>query len=100
MKEKSYPTCISCEHYQPELALGCEINHSVWSRSGLEYKCINYKTKYIEWEEDFENSWLRPLGDDGEEEFCYWWEDMRPREVSKSIKEAYECGYRRGKKER
>lgn len=30
------------------------------------------------------------------EEFCYWWEDMRPREVLQLIKEAYTKGYERG----
>lgn len=29
---------------------------------------------------------------DGKEPFRYWWEDMRPREVRDSIKEAYERG--------
>ena len=35
---------------------------------------------------------------DGEEPFCYWWEDMRPKEVVVLIKEAYEQGKRAGMK--
>jgi hypothetical protein len=43
---------------------------------------------------DYEHDVATP---DGEfEEMCYWWEDMRPREVKKAILEAYLRGYARG----
>ncbi len=29
--------------------------------------------------------------------FCYWWEDMRPREVKVLVQKAYESGYAQGK---
>ena len=46
------------------------------------------------WREDHEQSVLSP--DDSEATFTYWWEDMRPREVSRLVREVYEEGYVHG----
>ena len=51
----------------------------------------------INWIDEYENYTADPQ--DGEESFCFWWEDMRPREVLELVKEAYERGYNLGIKE-
>ena len=50
----------------------------------------------VDWKDNYEEDTTDPQ--DGEEPFEIWWEDMRPREVRRLVKEAYERGFQRGKK--
>lgn len=36
----------------------------------------------------------------GDDEFCYWWEDMRAREVRELVEDAWEAGYAYAKGEK
>jgi hypothetical protein len=49
------------------------------------------------WDDWEEEDVTQPHG--SQIEFCYWWEDMRPREVLELVKRAYEAGYQRGQSE-
>ena len=43
-----------------------------------------------DWIDDFELHETTPP--EGGESFCFWWEDMRPREVRLLVQDAYERG--------
>ena len=46
---------------------------------------------------DYQDDSITPTG--SKEAFYYWWEDMRFHEVLDLVKEVYEAGYARGRKE-
>lgn len=43
-----------------------------------------------DWIENWNEDSLDPQ--DGQEPFCFWWDDMRPKEVNALVREAYERG--------
>lgn len=47
---------------------------------------------------DYHESEVAPTCDE-EMVFCYWWEDMRPRDVLKLVQDAYTSGYERSQSE-
>jgi len=51
----------------------------------------------IIWKQDCDIDLLTT--NDGKDVFCYWWDDVRPREVADLVKRAYECGYSKGTEE-
>ena len=55
------------------------------------------KITEIAWIQDAQNDLLDPR--DGEEPIEYWWDDMRPGEICKLVKDVYERGYRHGQKD-
>ena len=49
-----------------------------------------------DWNDDYDNYQTFPP--DGGEYLMFWWEDMRPREVLNSIKEAFNRGVVHGRR--
>lgn len=48
----------------------------------------------MDWVDDYENSTTDPQ--DGGEPIEIWWDDMRPREIRKLVKEVYERAFEAG----